>query len=213
MGLKVFDKGGASFAPLEAGTYLARCVGLIDLGLCHNDFYNKDQQRVRIIWELPTETVNVDGEDKPRWMSKTYTASLSDKATLRKDLDNWRGKPFTPQELKGFELRNIVGAPCILTVQHKEGQNGAYAVVGGVGKVMKGMTVPELTQDPIIFDMDSGDCFDVFETLPEWMQKELFKDSLTWQELTGGVDRNTESGEDGDPGDGQPDGEEEKIPF
>jgi hypothetical protein len=182
MGLTVKETGGSSYAPLEAGTYPARCVGVIDLGVQHSDYTGKDSERVRIIWELPTETTEVDGVAKPRWMSKPYTASLHEKASLRKDLDSWRGKPFTPEELAGFSLRNIVNAPCLLTIVHQTGTNGnTYAKVGAISKIMKGMEVADLATDPIVFDMDDLNAEDVLTQLPEWMQDEV-KASITWQE-------------------------------
>lgn len=123
MSLTVKETKGGGSAPIEPGAYPARCVGVVDLGIQHNDFNNKDQEKVRLIFELPTERVQVDGEDKPRWLSKPYTASLHEKSTLRHDLDAWRGKPFTQEELAGFNLANVINAPCLLTVVNQEGKN------------------------------------------------------------------------------------------
>lgn len=181
MGLTVKETGGGSnYAPIEAGTYPARCVGVIDIGIQHNDFNGKDQEKIRIIWELPTERTEVDGQDKPRWMSKAYTASLHEKAALRKDLDSWRGKPFNSEELAGFNLENIVGAPCILTIVHQDSKTGGeYAKVSAISKIMKGMEVPQLESEPIIFDMESNNAEVVLDKLPKWMQDEV-KNSITW---------------------------------
>ena len=60
MSLTVKETGGGNYAPIEAGTYPARCCGVIDLGIQHNDFNDKDQEKVRLIWELPTERSDVD---------------------------------------------------------------------------------------------------------------------------------------------------------
>ncbi len=184
MSLTVKESGGGNYPVIEAGSYPARCVGVIDLGIQHNDFNGKDQERVRLVWELPTERVEVDGEDKPRWLSKPYTASLHEKSTLRKDLDAWRGKPFTKEELAGFDLHNILNAPCILSVVNQEGKNGGvYAKVGGISKVMKGMEVPPLENPTFSFDMDSDNAEAVLSTLPNWMQDEV-KSSITWKAKT-----------------------------
>lgn len=192
--------GGAGMAPIEAGSYPARCVGVIDLGIQHNDFNDKDQEKVRLVFELPTERTQVDGEDKPRWLSKPYTASLHEKATLRRDLDAWRGKPFTPEELAGFDLANVLNAPCLLTVINVEGKNGgSYAKISGVSRPMKGMEVPPLENAPIKFDMDAEDADEVLKSLPNWMQEEV-KKSVTWKA------RNTP------PVDDDPE-EEKDLPF
>lgn len=187
MGLTVKETGGGSYTPIEAGTYIARCVGVIDLGIQHNDFNGKDQEKVRIVWELPTERVDVDGEDKPRWMSKPYTASLHEKSTLRHDLDAWRGRPFTTEELAGFDLHNIVNAPCMLSIVHQDGKNGVYAKVGSISRVMKGIEVPPLENQPFTFDMDAPDAEEVLKALPQWMQDEV-KNSVTWKARANAVD-------------------------
>ena len=184
MSLTVKETKGGGGAPIEPGAYPARCVGVVDLGIQHNDFNNKDQEKVRLIFELPTERVQVDGEDKPRWLSKPYTASLHEKSTLRHDLDAWRGKPFTQEELAGFNLANVINAPCLLTVVNQEGKNGGtYAKIAGISKPMKGMDVPPLENEPIQFDMDAEDAEAVLNLLPTWMQEEVQK-SVTWKART-----------------------------
>lgn len=183
MSLIVKETGGGS-APIEPGTYPARCVGVVDLGIQHNDFNGKDQEKVRLIFELPTERTVVEGSDKPRWLSKPYTASLHEKAALRKDLDAWRGRPFTQEELAGFNLSNVLNGPCLLTVASQEGKNGsAYARIAGISKVMKGMEIPPLENPPILFDMDREDAGEVLERLPAWMREEVER-SITWKART-----------------------------
>jgi len=41
-------------------------------------------------------------------ISKRYTMSLGEQSTLRKDLESWRGKKFTPEELQGFDLNACI---------------------------------------------------------------------------------------------------------
>lgn len=181
MSLTVKEKGGnGGFAPVEAGTYPARCVGVIDLGIQHNAFNNKDQEKVMLMFELPTERITVDGEDKPRWLSARYTASLNEKATLRKTLDAWRGKPFTPDDLLGFDLTSVINAPCMLTVTNTEKNGNTYANISGVSKIMKGMEVPALENEPIIFDMEAENAEEVKSKLPEWVQK-IIEESVSWK--------------------------------
>jgi hypothetical protein len=176
--------GGGGFAPIEAGTYPARCCAVVDLGIQHVEYMGqkKDQEKILLMFELPTERIEVDGEEKPRWLSCRYTVSLNEKATLRKALDAWRGRPFTPEELLGFNLASVVNAPCMLTVINKEGANGnTYANISGISKPMKGMAVPELEGEPLVFDMESDDAEEVFDKLPERVQK-VIEESVTWKE-------------------------------
>lgn len=174
---------GGNYAPIEAGTYPARCCGVVDLGLQHVEYQGqqKDQEKVLLMFELPTERMEVNGEDKPRWQSIKYTMSLNEKAGLRKALDAWRGKPMTAEELQGFNVGNLLNAPCMLTIVQKEGKNGTYTTISGISKPMKGIPIPELENEPILFDMESNDAEEMFQKLPEWVQK-IVEESVTWKE-------------------------------
>lgn len=76
-------------------------------------------------------------------VSQWYTLSLHEKANLRKDLDAWRGKSFTDEDLKeGFDVEKLVGAPCLLNVtQSKSEKNGkVYANVSSIMPLPRGMS-------------------------------------------------------------------------
>ncbi len=180
MSLIAKETGGAKSPPIEAGTYPARCVGVVDLGIQHNTFNNKDQEKVLLMFELPTERITVDGEDKPRWLSARYTMSLHEKASLRKTLDAWRGKAFTAEELCGFNLASVINAPCMLTVTNVEKNGSTYANISGVSKIMKGMEAPALENEPIIFDMEAENAEEVKKKLPQWVQN-VIEESVSWK--------------------------------
>ncbi len=69
--------------------------------------------QVVLLWEL--EERKKDGSRF--YITKTYTQSLHEKSNLRKDLKNWRGRDFTAEELRGFNLDKILGKLCTLTIQ------------------------------------------------------------------------------------------------
>ena len=166
----------SSIPLLEADTYPARCIAVIDTGDQVNEMSGTVRREVIIQFELPTETIEVDGEQKPRYMSMTYTMSLSEKAKLRSALETWRGKAFTEDELRGFNLANIVGLPCMLSVIHRQAKNGnTYANIGSISKPMKGMTIPEASSPLVVFDLDADDALDKMQTLPEWVQERIKK--------------------------------------
>lgn len=106
--------------------------------------------KVVLMWEL-SETIK-EGEyaGKRFTVSKTYTASLNDKATLCQHLEGWRGRPFTAEEKRGFELDNIIGKPCMLNIVPKARANGEMGTaVAAVMPLIKGVEpmVPELPRD------------------------------------------------------------------
>ena len=155
MSLTTSAKGGASIAPLEPGTYPAICYGLIDIGVQYNETYKNSSPKIIIMWEIPGETITIEGEEKPRVMSQTYTSSLNERAALRRDLALWRGRDFTEAELASFDLKTIVGVPCLLTVVQREYNGRTYANIGGVTKMAKGMERPKGTLEKVIFDLDT----------------------------------------------------------
>lgn len=62
---------------------MAVCVGVIDLGEQYSEKFKKYSNEVQFVWELAGETVEVDGEQKPRQLSRTFTVASSKKSNLR----------------------------------------------------------------------------------------------------------------------------------
>lgn len=171
---------GGSFSPIPEGTYSAVCNLLADLGLQRNETYNNVSRKVLISWQLPDETIEIDGKEEPRVISKRYTLSLDDRANLRADLAAWRGRDFTPQELEAFDLRNIVGAPCLINIIHKENNGKKYANISSIMALPKGMTRPQMIGDPVIFDLDESPLSEMSK-LPKWIVETIQK-SETYKE-------------------------------
>ena len=183
MSLVVDANSSSNIEPIPEGTYLAVCNMLVDLGEQYNETYKNSSKKVLIGWEIPEETyTNADGEEKPRQITKRYTASLNEKSTLRKDLAAWRGKNFTDEELKKFDLRNIVGKSCLLTIIHKDNNDRVYAQISSISSLPKGMAKGNLSGEPLIFDLDNNE-LKLIDFLPEWIAK-IIKNSVTYQERT-----------------------------
>lgn len=169
---------------LEAGGYIARCYAIIDIGEQYSPMFSKSSRKVTFIWEIPSETIDVDGEQKPRAISETYTLSLGEKSNMRKMLENWRGRAFTAGELEGFDLEKVLGVACMLNVIHKQKQNGeTFAAIGSVSKLPKGMGAPELVNPAVLFSLDDANALDKMKELPEWIQNRI-RESATYKALT-----------------------------
>lgn len=176
--LTVSDNGGRSFEPIPAGTYAAVCNMLVDLGMQKNETYNNISRKVLIGWQLPDETIEINGENQPRITSKRYTMSLSESANLRADLAAWRGREFTPQELAAFDLRNIVGAPCLINIIHKDVNGRKYESISSIMALPKGMQKPQMIGEATVFDLDESPLEDV-DKLPKWIA-DIIKKSETY---------------------------------
>lgn len=165
-------KEGGNFTPVPAGTHQARCFGVIGLGTQHSEMF-ADAYKVLVMWETPHERITLDKEDRPMTISKEYTLSLNKKATLRKHLETWRGRAFTAEELAGFDVAAVIGAPCLISVVHQTSSNGGtYAKIEGISAIPKGMTVPEVFHATTKFEIEDGES-EVFKKLPEWIQKKI----------------------------------------
>jgi hypothetical protein len=149
------DSGGTAFTPCPAGSYTARCIQLIDLGTQVVDWQGqaKHQRKVLVTWEIiDDETRREDGT--PFTISKRYTQSLHEKAGLRKDLASWRGRDFTPEELRGFNLESVLGQPCLLNVIHEVKPDGkTFANIASLMKLPRGMVAPVATEPLVHFDL------------------------------------------------------------
>lgn len=152
----ISDSGGTSFEQPPTGTHSARCIAIIDLGTQKTTFEGEAQIKHQLVmrWELSNELMTSgDFAGKPFTVSKFYTASLHEKAGLRKDLAAWRGRDFTQDELKGFDLKNVLGHACMLAVGLSE--KGKAKVTSVMG-MPKGMTVPPQVNPSFNFSLDKG---------------------------------------------------------
>lgn len=168
---------GKSIEPVPAGVHQAVCYGVIDLGTQDpgNPQY-RAARKVMVCWELPHETISTEDGPKPRIISSEYTMSIGKKATLRGVLESWRGRPFTNEELAGFDLKNIIGANCLLNIVHKPGKadpSRIYARIQGVMPLTKGMGPVRPSMDTVVFDIPESGPIVVPDVVPEWIRSKI----------------------------------------
>lgn len=170
--MKIKDRAKPKAPPVEPGVYIAICVGVIDLGEQYSEKFKSYSNKLKIVWELVGETVEVDGEQKPRQLSKEFTISTSKKGNLRGFLQAWNTKTYTDEEFAEVELFDQLGKPCQLTVVLNETKE--YSNVEGIMGLPKGFPAPTTDTELIRWDMDAWDDA-VFEKLPEWVQDQIKK--------------------------------------
>lgn len=194
MGLIARETGSNSnFKPVPPGTHLARCYRIIDLGTQKTigDFGEKRQPKIMVQFEIHSEDDSgaplLTDKGEPMSISKNYTLSLSENATLRKDLTSWRGKAFEPQELRGFELKNILGQWAMLSVTRAVGNNGKEYTnivnISGVPAAIKKAGLPQGHNKPVLFSISEPD-MDLFETFSKSI-KEKIQASPEWNSFFG----------------------------
>lgn len=173
------DKGGADYELIPASLHLGVCYAVIDLGTHYDEKFKYDKRELCLIWELPNvEKIEIDGVLKPRVISKRYTLSLGDKANLRKDLESWRGKAFTEEQLEGFDLGVLVTQNCQLQVIHKKAGTKTYANINTIVNVAADHVKVEPFNPVVVYDIGH----DIPEDLiPDWIVK-IIKDAQEWKE-------------------------------
>jgi hypothetical protein len=169
MGILAKEKT-ADYKLLDEGTHLAICDAVVGVGL-QDTPWGSQQQHVWLRFEVAAERTRFirDGEeiDEPMTIWNRYNTTLSKKSMLRNDLEGWRGRKFTEEELQGFEMFNLVEKPCLLTVVHNHTLDRTYANISAIARVMKGQEIPLRELNAIYFSPDDTGQYD---DVPEWLR-------------------------------------------
>lgn len=173
---------GPQQAPMDEGTYPARVVQVIDLGVQEQRPYKgvakPPAQSLMITYEFLDEFCKdeegEDQEDKPRWLSEMLPL-FSLEADLAKSTKRYYA--LDPNEDFGGEFTLLVGQPCMVTINQYEDQKGN--VKNGISSVAtmrpkEAAKAPELVNPPKVFVIDEPD-LEVFKSLPDWLQDKIKK--------------------------------------
>ena len=192
MSFFVTNKGG-EFERCPAGVHLARCYRIVDLGTQKSEYMGQAKflHKVMIGWEIH----GTDDSDKPIRMAdgrpfavfKNFTLSWSENSNLRKSLQQWRGKPFSPEEMRKFDLESILGVWAMLSIVESQGNDGkTYTNVDSitpVPAVIRKQGLPPGVNKVEMFSLEEPD-MTLFETFsdnlkariqssPEWMKLDV----------------------------------------
>jgi hypothetical protein len=193
MSFIVENTSTGDFTPVPPGLHLARCYRIVDLGTQQIEYMGetKHQRKIMLGWELHgkddegNELVTSRGD--PLAIFKNYTLSWNEKANLRTDLQGWRNKPFTEEEMRRFDISSIIGAWCMVNVIQRPGKNGKmYSNVGSISPVppiVKQSGLPPAVNPNQLFRLAEPD-HELFETFGKGL-KEKIQASPEWQALQG----------------------------
>lgn len=170
--MKIKDRAKPKTPPVEPGVYMAICIGCVDLGEQYNETFKNRSNKCLYIFELIGETIEVDGEMKPRQLSKEFAISSSSKSNLRKFIESWNGKSYTDDDFMELDLFDQIGKSCQINVVLNDTKE--YANIDNLMPLPRGMA-PFTTETPSVrWDMSAWDD-EVFKTLPEWIQDKIKK--------------------------------------
>lgn len=191
---------GGTFERPPAGMFPAICYRIIDIGTQLEEYQGETKLKRKIIvyWELhDAEATMSDG--RPMSISKKYTYSMHEKATLRHDLESWRGRKFSDDEIVKFDIENLLGLPCYLSIiEDKSKKTGnLYSKVSSVNKPPKNFEAPDRVNECIFLGLTPAD-FDkaVFDGLGERV-KLMIESSREYKALMNGTAADSENPADG----------------
>lgn len=200
---KKVGNGGGNRTPqanIEPGTYPARLVQIIDLGLqAQRPYQGKDKppaQEIMLTYELvDTFMLDENGEeltDKPRWISETlpFYGLYADKAKSTQ-----RYNALDPSGEFDGDFAKAIGQPINVTIVNNAVGDKVYDNIATISAMRPrdADKCPELVNPAKLLDLDAPD-LDVFNALPEWLREKIkgnlnYKGSPLEQLLGGGGDR------------------------
>jgi hypothetical protein len=131
--MPIVVSGESAFQLHPEGQFRAVCVDVVERRDVPTAWGLKT--KVRIVYQ--TDEVMENG--KPFLASSSFNASLAETSRLRPFLEAWRGKKFTADELKGFDLEHLIGAQAVIQITHTEKDGKTYDNVTAVMRPLKGL--------------------------------------------------------------------------
>lgn len=179
MNTPIYAESTGNYVEREAvpsGMHVARCYSMIDIGTQETQWegQTKKQRKVRLTFELPVElrVFNEEKGQQPMVISREFVLSMHEKASLRQFLENWRGKKFTEDEAKRFDVTALLGKECLLNVTHTDKNGKTYANIASANPLTKGMVAPDQINETVVLSFHSFN-FEVFNTLPKFLQDKI----------------------------------------
>ena len=173
------------FTPVESGIHNARFFAVVDIGTQDEQYLGEAKKIHKIAFAFEfSELLEIEGNrvGEPRIIWVEYTASLGDKANLRKQLGSLFGKEIKTKEdaqkvTEGLPNLAKKTRACRLNILHKSTKDGKiFAKIETILPLDPKFKYPPTKREPIYFSLDPGE-FDskVLDLLPKKMQEKIKK--------------------------------------
>jgi hypothetical protein len=170
------------FKIAPAGLHMARLYSIIDLGHQSVEWSGETKIMHKVVLTFELHGDDNEGkplktdDGKPLIVSKRYTVSLGDQATLRKDLESWANKKMSATDRVNFDLKTLLNKFCMVNISHSE--DGKYANISGISPIPSALknVVPDGI-NPInhfwLHDYDQTK----FDALPKYYREKIMESS------------------------------------
>lgn len=170
--MKIKDRAKPKTPPVNPGVYVAVCVGVVDLGEQYSEKFKNYSNKVKFVWALPGETVEIDGKTEERQLSREFSVATKKTSNLRTFLESWNGRSYSDEEFGELDMFEQIGKSCQLQVVLNDTKE--YSNVSNLMPLPKGMPAPTTKTAFFVWDMDNWDD-SVFTALPAWTQEQIKK--------------------------------------
>ena len=178
----IISDNSKEFKIAPAGLHMARLYSIIDLGHQATEWAGetKIMHKVVLTFELHGDDNNgkplKTDDGKPLIVSKRYTVSLGDQATLRKDLESWANKKMSATDRINFDLKTLLNKFCMVNISHSE--DGKYANISGISPIPSALknAVPDGINQINHFWLHDYDQAK-FDALPKYYREKIMESS------------------------------------
>ena len=147
---------------IPEGPHAARCVRLIEIGKQYSELYDNEQNKVVIVFSIPGVTMEINGEEKQKFISAPYgiTISNSDRSSMKQ-----YARALCPKG--GASLGDFLGKPCQIYVKHVTKNDRTQDRLDSISPLLPGIQVPDLDTEPFWFQWNKPDP-EIWAKIPEF---------------------------------------------
>lgn len=167
---------GKDYGLAALGVQAARLVSIIETGEQPREYKGEEKPpavQLNFTFELPGDLISIEDAEgnvteKPRWISMNNINFFTDEKAKLVEIV----KALDPSGASEGNLAELIGQPCFLTIEHKEYKGKPYAKAVSISGVPSGMAVPDLVNEPRVFDW-SAPSKEVWDTLPAFIKEKI----------------------------------------
>lgn len=172
---------------VPVGNHVARLYSIVEIGTVEGEYMGSvtHKRKIRLTWELPEEKREFDGVEKPLVIGKTFTISLFDGARLRPIVVGMLGG-LTEEQEEEFNIKSLLGKPCMLQVSHEEFNGRKYANVVSCAQLPKGMkAAPQFNESQYLDYSEDGWNDEVYTKLPQFVKDKMGESAEMKRKING----------------------------
>ena len=145
------------------GMHAVRCARVIEIGQQTSPIYGT-KDKVVIQFSIPAITINVNGEEKQKFISNPFgvTKSTHEKSTMKQ-----YAKALAPNAVN---LGEFLTKAAQINVIHQQKNDRTIEKIDSVAPILPGLEIPELDTEPFWFEWNDPS-YEYWAMIPEFTKK------------------------------------------